>query len=65
MNYPNPLNEQDHANLQELCKSCHGTAQLIEDCKACGLPMDEQEAANKAQQEAAERMRRKFFPMVP
>lgn len=63
--YPNPLNEQDCAALTALGQSCHGTAELIQACKDCGLPMDEQEQANNAQRELAAALKRKFFPNHP
>jgi hypothetical protein len=63
--YPNPLNEQDCAALTALGKSCHATAELIRDCKECGLPVEEQEAANEAQAKLAEALKRKFFPTSP
>lgn len=65
MNYPNPLNEQDAAVLSSVCQSCHATAQMVADYKECGIPCEEQEAANGAQQQLAERMRKKFFPYQP
>lgn len=65
MNYPNPLNEQDAAAQTAVCQSCQGTAQLINDCKECGLPMEDQEAANSAQHEFARRAKQKFFPYTP
>ena len=61
--YPNPLTEEDYAKLNELCRSCHGTAQLIADCKECGLPVEEQEAANNAQHQLALNLKKKFFPL--
>lgn len=62
-NYPNPLNEQDYANLNELCKHCHGTSQMIADYKECGIPCEEHEFKNNAQQELAQNIKRKFFPL--
>jgi hypothetical protein len=63
--YPNPLNEQDLANLNTLCQSCHGTEQMIQDYKECGIPCEEQEHANAMQKKLAEAIKRKFFPYNP
>jgi uncharacterized membrane protein YvbJ len=63
--YPPPLNEQDAAALTAVCQSCHATDQLIQDCKECGLPMDDKEAQNNAQKQYAQTTLRKFFPMLP
>lgn len=63
--YPNPLNEQDAAALTALCQSCHGTEQMIADYKACGIPCEEQEAANQAQKSLAENIKKKYFPYTP
>ena len=65
MNYPNPLNEQDGAALTSLCQSCHATDQMIQDYKECGIPCEDQEAANNAQRELAQNLKRKYFPYQP
>ena len=64
-NYPNPLTDQDAAALTAVCQSCHATDQLIQDCKSCGMPMEDQEAANNAQHELAKSLKQKFFPYTP
>ena len=63
--YPNPLNDQDCAELTAIGQSCHGTSELIKDCIDCGLPFDDQKNANEMQAEFARKLKAKFFPYKP
>lgn len=65
VNYPNPLNSEDCAALTAIGQSCAGTAEMINDYKECGMPCEEQEAANGAQAEVARKLKQKFFPHNP
>jgi hypothetical protein len=63
--YPNPLSAEDCAALTAIGQSCHGTSELIQACKDCGMPVEEQENANNAQIEYAKSLKAKFFPNNP
>ncbi len=65
VHYPNPLNPDDCAALTAIGQSCHGTDEMIKDYKECGMPCEEQEAANNAQKEVAAKLKQKFFPNNP
>lgn len=63
---PNDVLLPEHCKcLDAVLESCPITRELIEKCKALGLPVEEAEAANSAQEKMAREAKALFFPQRP
>jgi hypothetical protein len=60
-----PLKPDDCTVLNGCIQHAMGTAELIEKCKACGFPVEEQEAINNSHMEMARNIKAQFFPNNP
>lgn len=59
----NPVNENDCACLDQVRKEVARTRELIEACKRCNMPMEQEEKENNAAEQAALAILREFAPM--
>lgn len=60
-----PLKPEDCTTLNGVLQHCFNTADLIEKCKNCGLPVEEMEAINNSHIEMAKNLKAQFFPNNP
>jgi hypothetical protein len=59
------LNDQHCACIDAVLASIQQTGQLIAQCQSCGLPVEDELAANEAQRQLATRLKAAFFPANP
>lgn len=59
---PNPYRPEDCATMNNILQSAAGTRELIEKCKACGFPVEDQAATNDYHIATVSEMKRQFFP---
>ena len=59
------LNDQHCACIDAVLQSIAQTTKLLQDCKECGLPVDDYIAQNEAQRQMAVALKGKFFPQNP
>lgn len=60
-----PLDRSHLDGLNELCRSCQVTDQLIRACEDCGIPMEDRREKNQWHQETANRIKSVFFRNEP
>jgi hypothetical protein len=57
-----PLKPEDCETINKVLASCHTTDEMIQKCKAAGLPVEEYEAQNNQQKQIMSGLKAQFFP---
>lgn len=56
------LSDQHCACIDAALASIAQTTKLLQDCKSCGIPVDDYIAQNEAQRQLATQIKARFFP---